>query len=129
MSGQLVSPFAECVDGWVLGSPSFVQVCRGEDDSLAVRSRTLEDLTATVAEEFQTTVDSLLALRRHRNRAREAAILLAREFRSDPLAALAEVFGGSRSAIVEAANRARNRERTEVLFRETVQRIRARLSE
>ena len=66
--------------------------------------------------------------RKHANRAREAAIVLVREYCGESLEQVAEQFGGvSRSAITETARIARQREADNTAFRAAVERIRARL--
>jgi REP element-mobilizing transposase RayT len=123
-----INPLAAAVDGWILGSPEFVERCRRIAGTQAAPRPTLQQVVELVAAEFETSIEQISIARKHGNRAREAAIVLVREYCGESLEQVAEQFGGvSRSAITETARVAHRREADNTAFRAAVERIRARL--
>ena len=126
MNGKCSNPLADVVDDWILGSPDFASKCR---DLLAEQSPPreripLDRIVTVVCRRFGVEGESVRQRGRHRNQARDAAILIARDLRDEPLESLAVEFGGvSRSAISETARRARERIEREPAFRKTIEEI------
>lgn len=142
---KLVNPLTDTVDGWLLGSPQFVE--RYQDRGLALRNSELAEdsvdpeenvarpipnseepdpsaLLAVVAREFEVPLDSLLARGRHRNRARLAAMWLCRERIHESLSQLGDRFGGLSPSTVSEALREVARLRSEdKAFGDALQRI------
>jgi putative transposase len=125
------NPLARAVDGWILGSDSFVARCRDavlRRVSLPKPRLSLDQIINVTAERFGVSADEARQRGRHGNRARDVAVLLAREMLTDSLESLADQFGVvSRSAITETARRARQRLETDDAFRQAVDEIRTRL--
>jgi REP element-mobilizing transposase RayT len=123
------NPLKSASDGWILGSARFVVECRraAEANGWSPRDLTPERILERVAEFHNTTTTELTARGRHKNVAREAAIFLCRELLDEPLGVIADRFHVSRSAIVEAANRAQKRAESDAQFREALKSLRTQL--
>jgi putative transposase len=124
------SPLDAAVDGWILGSEQFVAQCRKWQEKTESRTGTvsLQQVLEAVAMAFTMPCEHITQPARHRNRGRDAAIVLARELVDEPLDKLAEYFGGvSRSAITETARRARQRAEREPAFAALLDEIRGAL--
>lgn len=124
------SPLDAAVDGWILGSDEFVAQCRAWREKTESNATTvgLQQVLNAVATAFQMPPEHFTQRGRHGNRGRDAAIVLARELVEAPLDTLAECFGGvSRSAITEAARRARQRAEREPAFAAMLDEIRSEL--
>jgi putative transposase len=124
------SPLADAVDGWILGSEEFVDQCRAWRDGIGSRLLTVDvqQILESVAEVFGTKASDIISSGRHRNRARDSAILLSRQLSGESLEVLASHFGGvTRSAITEAVRRARERASREPAFAAMVNHIRKRV--
>lgn len=113
------NPLAAAVDGWILGGEEFVAQCRAWREKTETRDVTvnLQQVLDVVTAAWQTSPQQIVESGRHRNRARDAAIVLARELVPEPLDTLAEFFGGvTRAAITETVRRARQRAEREPAF-------------
>ena len=90
---------------------------------------TIEHVVNMVADHLGTETASLTRKGRHRNRGREAVVLLARELTTESLDALGHVLGGlSRSGVSELARRAEERVNREPEFAALVAELRRQLS-
>ncbi len=111
------NPLDNVVDGWILGSDSFVERMHAtlDDPSLhdepSVDSHlTREDVVRAVASACGVTPDQIRARGRQHNEAREAAIWLIRDLLGEPIAAMGEYFGGvGKSTVSETIRRVRQR--------------------
>ncbi len=112
------NPLLPAEETGILGTPEFISHCQAWLTPLTTTDPTLDDILQTVCTEFATTLPDLTRRGQHNHTARDAAILLAREFLTESLETLATTFGGvSRSSITETAKRARAREQTDPTFR------------
>ncbi len=149
VGSRIANPLSAAVDGWLLGSPEFVE--RYQDRGQALRNSELAEdsienngvearpipnsevpdpsvLLATVAAEFEVTVENLLARGRHRNRARLAAMWLCRERIHESLTQLGERFGGlSASTVSEALREASHLLSSDKAFCDAVQKTNRRV--
>lgn len=124
-------PFESAADGWILGSPQFVERIRmlsqSTDDSCPAAGVSLGQLVGVVADVFGVRADQVVKRGRQGNVAREAAILLARDVIAEPSGSLAEQFGVGRSAISECVRRARVRTEEDPNFRTRLEAVRRKL--
>ena len=120
------NPLDQATDGWLLGSPTFVE--RYQDRGQALRNSELAEcrgdchhpavppipnsevpdsgwLLAAVAAEFGVTLEQLLVRGQHRNHARLAALWLFREQLYETLGQLGVRFGGLQPSTVSEALR------------------------
>jgi REP element-mobilizing transposase RayT len=124
------NPLDAVVEGWILGREDFVAQCRAwrEQTETGQTPVSLDQVIEYVATAFRTVPEHLMQRGRHGNRARDAAILLARELVPESLEVLATRFGGvSRSAITETARRARQRAEREPSFAAVLADVRGKL--
>ena len=97
-------------------------------DLIPRQSKTFDNVIEVVCIVFETTTDALSARGRHDHVARDAAVLLCREFLSADLAEVSQRFGDvSRSSISEIVKRARIRADSDVGFRNRLEAVRSRL--
>jgi REP element-mobilizing transposase RayT len=123
------NPLEDVVDGWLLGSPEFIErrrlaVADSEAPTAAPAHCTAHVVIRAVAGVWGVTESQIQRCGRHINLPREAAILLARELTCESLTATAEVFGVGGSAISETVRRARQRVVRDAHFRASIDRIR-----
>jgi chromosomal replication initiation ATPase DnaA len=86
---------------------------------------TLDSILQLVAQRLDTDPAQLVVRGRHGNRGREVAILLAREFTTEPLHVLGRRFGGvAPSAICEVVRRAQQRLALEPAFVQLLESLR-----
>ena len=129
MQGEPRDPFVDVVDAWLLGSQAFVDEWRKSVIDSLPATIEFEDIIEGVARHCDCQIASIRERGRHANIERELAIMLIRELRNDSLAEVAQYFGNvSRSAITEAAKRARRREEHDPEFREIARSIRDKLT-
>lgn len=123
------NPLDDAVDGWILGSPQFVRQTQAAADELELAEApevplTVNRVVAAVADVFQVTDDRVRRRGRQVNVAREAAVLLARELTCATIVELGAAFDGvGGSAISETVRRARQRAKTDPLFRERLEKL------
>ena len=145
VTSRITSPLSDTVDGWLLGSPQFVE--RYQDRGLAFRNSELAEesaeliadaarpipnsevpdpcaLLSAVATAFDVPLETLLSRGRHRNRARLAAMWLCRERFHESLHQLGQRFGGlSPSTVSESLSEASRLLSSDNAFRTAVQAI------
>lgn len=120
-------PLENAIDGWVLGSPEFVERCR-RHVTVIERAPTLEEIATVVQDVFDVGERELRKSGHHRNAARDAAILLARELSPENLDVVAGRFGArTRSTITAAARRAAQRAADDGQLGELISNARQRL--
>ena len=126
---QCKNPMENLVDGWILGSAQFVDCCRARIKVPQEQLRpTLDAILDAVGLRFETDRQSLTRRGRHGNRAREAAMLLARELTLERLGDLGQVFGGiSPSGVSELVRRAEFRGEREPEFAQLLQELKRQL--
>ena len=146
LSTPLANPLDEAVDGWLLGSPTFVEryqisgqalrnselaECRNECDHLdlpPIPNSEVPDpgsLLAAVASEFGVSLEELTVKGRHRNHARLAALWLCREHLHESLGQLGIRFGGLQpSTVSEALHKAADLMTENAAFRQAIDRVR-----
>jgi hypothetical protein len=123
------NPLDEAVDGWILGSESFVAKMkeRADDhqgDSSPSTTITREILIAEVAGAFDVTPDQIRARGRQENQAREAAAWLLREFLGESSTAMGAYLGNvGKSTVSETIRRARERLANDIQFKDTLDEI------
>jgi len=104
------------------------QVVGKDNDWLKPASRksiSLEDAISAVCQVFETSADSISTRGRHNNEARDAAVLVVREFILLRLEELSVKFGGvSKSSISEIVKRARLREHSDIAFKSRLEAVR-----
>jgi hypothetical protein len=125
------NPFSNVVDGWLLGSQTFVERMRDIPDvSEPIVSTTPPvlmpvDLLEIVAKAFDVTAEMIQRRGVQNNVARDAAVWLLREVLQEPVDAVAELLGGvGKSAISETFRRAVLRRNQDESFRHLVDKIR-----
>ena len=125
------NPFDNVVNGWLLGSQSFIERMRDvPDDSEPTASTTplvvtAFDLLEIVAKAFDVTVEMIQRRGGQNNVARDAAVWLLREVLEERVDAVAELLGGvGKSAISETFRRAVRRRNQDEAFRRLVDEIR-----
>lgn len=112
------NPLQAAEETGILGTPEFIKHCQEWLTPLETTPPTLDDILQAVCTEFTTTIPDVTRRGQHNHTARNAAILLARDFLTESLENLALIFGGvSRSSITETAKRARSQEQTNATFR------------
>ena len=132
------NPLDKAVDGLILGCDEFVEralACtedKNAEHPRGLRSRkprsTPDEIVEATAVVFGVPSSDVRIAARHRNRARETAIMLCRELLDSPLDLIAEHFGGvSRSAITDTVRRCRQRAESVPSFGALVDAVRQRL--
>jgi hypothetical protein len=90
---------------------------------------TLDSIVQLVAQRLNADPQKLVVRGRHGNRGREAAIVLAREFTTEPLRVLGKRFGGvAPSAICEVVRRAQQHQEADPAFAQFIQNLRDELT-
>ena len=128
MSDPPANPLDNAVNGWILGSPQFVeQILEAEAAETVEGSKeplTVDQVVAAVANVFEVPAERVRCRGCQGNAAREAAILLARELTSETIVELGAKFGGvGGSTVTETARRARQHAKTDDLFRQRLERL------
>jgi len=127
------NPFDQTVDGQALGSAEFIDEMQAALEAqqpieTLKAGLTVSQVVAAVADAFRVNTERVRSRGHQDNRAREAALLLARELTSEKIIELGASFGGvCGSAVTEAVRRARERAETDQSFRERLDKLRIEL--
>jgi putative transposase len=124
------NPLRDVDETGIFGSPEFVKKVNEWQSPVSMPSITLDRVMSLVCVEFCTTLEKLMQAGQHDNVARDAAVLLSREFLSEPLDTIAARFGAkSRSSITEIVKRANRRAEQDEKLHDKLEDLRNQLSQ